>query len=73
MRLLRDDFLVVENQFGTLNTQSQIVGYLNDPEYTPYRVVNTAPIMLLGGILSVFGIPFLVAAALQIAGVRNEQ
>jgi hypothetical protein len=67
MRLLRDDFLVVENQFGDLNTQSQIVGYLNDPEHTPYRVVNTAPIMLLGGILSVFGIPFLIAAALQIA------
>jgi hypothetical protein len=38
MKLLKDDFLVVENQFGKLNTAAQIVGYLNDPEYTPREI-----------------------------------
>ena len=66
MRLLRDDFLVVESQFGELDTQSQIVGYLNDPEYTPRDKLH--PFVLMGGILSVFGIPYLLAAALQIRG-----
>ena len=65
MRLLRDDFLVVESQFGELDTQSQIVGYLNDPEYTPRGKIDPA-ILLMGGILSVFGIPFLLMAARMI-------
>jgi len=46
MRLLRDDFLVVENQFGTLNTQSQIVGYLNDPEHTPLGPMHPTNMMM---------------------------
>jgi hypothetical protein len=35
MKLLNDDFLVVENQFGTLNTMALRIGHYADPEYTP--------------------------------------
>lgn len=56
MKLLKEDFLVVENQFGTLNTMAQRIGYLNDPEYTPRKIHTPkaliATIIGLGALLA---------------------